>query len=188
MKHVGIAMVVVAGMALPLHGGTYSGTLKTKQGRFLADMILQATREGTGEVVSFVVTRTGTFSAELSDGTWAITADSAALAKLGLAPFPGASVTMSGGGNQSANLVLHATEPLWTPTMEFSRSTTGTLTFKIKGQAGTRVTIYSSTDLNTWSTFDSITVASTLGHTLTFGNPPGNYTKRYFKAVATTDL
>jgi hypothetical protein len=185
MKHVGVVMALAAGMMLPLHGGTYSGTLKTKQGLALADMTLQATREGTGEVVSFVVSRTGDFSATLSDGTWTITADPADLAKLGLAPFPNASITMSGGGSQNASLVLHATEPLWTPKLEFSRSVSGTLVFKIKGQAGTRVKIYSSTDLKEWTSFESYPILT--GYTRTIGNPPGNYTRRYFKAVSTTD-
>lgn len=81
------------------------------------------------------------------------------------------------------DLVLFASLPLRTPTLKFSRSATGGLSFNVNGQAGTIVTIYSSTDLVDWSSYYSRSIVT--GYSYTVGNPPGSFPRRYFKAVAT---
>lgn len=174
--------LVVAMLLSPVFGGTFSGSLKTKQGLALADFPLRAVREGGGEIVNLQTDRFGDFSAELADGSWTVTADEAKSLAMGLAPLDTTTVTMSGGAPVTRSLVLFATTPLRTPTLKFARSASGGLSFNVSGQAGTVVTIYSSTDLVNWSTYYSRSIVT--GFSYSVGNPPGNFPKRYFKAVA----
>lgn len=175
-------MIVLALLVSPVSGGTFSGTLKTKQGVALASFPLKAVKDGDGEVVNMETSRSGNFSAELGDGSWTVTADEAKRLVLGLAPLDTPTVTISGATPVVRNLVLVATMPLRTPTLKFSRSASGGLSFNVTGQASTNVTIYSSTDLVNWSPYYARSIVT--GFSYTVGNPPGNYPTRYFKAVA----
>ena len=169
-------------LATPVFGGTFSGTLKTKQGIALASFPLQAVKDGNGEVVNFETSRSGGFSTELGEGSWTVTADETTRVPLGLAPLNTPAVSMSGTTPVVRDLVLFASLPLRTPTLKFSRSSTGGLSFKVTGQASTTVTIYSSTDLVNWSPYYSRSIVT--GYSYTVGNPPGSFPRRYFKAVA----
>lgn len=173
---------MVAILLSPVFGGTFSGSLKTKQGVALANFPLRAVRQGDGENVSLQTDRFGSFSAELADGSWTVTADEAKRLVMGLAPLDNTTVTMGGGAPVTRDLVLLATRPLRTPNLKFARSASGALSFNVSGQAGTVVTIYSSTDLVNWSTYYSRSIVT--GFSYSVGNPPGNFPHRYFKAVA----
>jgi hypothetical protein len=181
-KEPGWLMIVLALLVTPVCGGTFSGSLKTKQGVALAFFPLQAVRSGDGEIVNLETDRFGEFSAELGDGSWTVTADEAKRLVLGLAPLDTPVVTTSGTTPVVRDLVLVATLPLRSPTLKFSRSASGGYSFNVSGQASTNVTIYSSTDLVNWSPYYGRSIVT--GFSYTVGNPPGNFPKRYFKAVA----
>jgi hypothetical protein len=181
-KKSGWLMIVLVLFVSPVFGGTFSGTLKTKQGVALASFPLQVVRAGDGEVVDLETNRFGDFSAELGDGSWTVTANEAKCLVLGLAPLDTPTVTMSGATPVARNLVLVATLPLRAPTLKFSRSASGGLSFNVSGQASTNVTIYSSTDLVNWSPYYARSIVT--GFSYTVGNPPGYFPRRYFKAVA----
>ncbi len=163
----------------------FSGTLKTKHGTAIAFCRLNA-QPATGSAVEFDSDRSGNFSVILGQGEWTLSADAQQIQAWGFSQMTGITISIIGDGSVTNNLVLFADMPLRTPVFTFSRSSAGALSFTVKGQGGTMATIYSSTDLVTWSPYYSRAIATT-GFSYSVGNPPGFFPRRYFRVGASND-
>jgi hypothetical protein len=170
-----------------LGAATFSGVVENKFGQFIGFTALTATKQSTGEVVDFEGSRNGSFSVELLNGTWTITADTQQIAEWGYGPLDTYEIEIDG-SDILQNIILLASEPLQTPSISFELDLEADrITYKVKGQGGTRVTLYASSNLQTWSPIMSSTVRATgSGFTSTTPNNFSSY-KMFFKVVATTE-
>lgn len=172
--------------AAPSLATTFSGSLETKQEAVVAFCTLNAQKMGSEESVQFQTSRSGGFSVELTEGTWTVTADVTQIEAWGFSQLEGITVPMTGSTPASMKIILHASQPLRIPTLKFNRTAGGTMSFVVNGQGGTRVTIYSSTDMKNWTSYYSRPITTT-GYSYSVTNKSDRHRKRYFKASASTD-
>lgn len=165
---------------------TFSGSLKTKQGVSIAFCKLIA-QPATGSAVPFESDRSGNFSVDLGDGEWSLSADTEQIQSWGFAQMDGVAVAITGGMNVVKNLTLFASEPLQMPSLTFTRPDPRTWKFSVKGQGGTIVRIYSSTDLVTWTPYNSYAIGTSGRSVSTSMDSHMAVPLIYFRATATTE-
>lgn len=164
----------------------FSGYLKTKHAKVIAYCNLRAISD-TGETREFTTGRSGDFSVGLGSGAWSILADSDQIRNWGFSQMDGVTVAITGDIDVVKNLNLFASEPLQLPSLVFSRPDSQTWIFSVHGQGGTRVRIYSSTDMVTWTLYNSVAIGTT-GQTIVSSNSSHIYIPRiFFKATASSE-
>lgn len=165
---------------------TFSGYLKTKHAKVIASCNLRAISD-LGETREFTTGRSGEFSVDLGNGTWSILADLDQIQDWGFSQMDGVSITITGNMDVVRNLTLFASEPLRMPSLAFSRPDPKTWKFTVNGQGGTVVSIYSSTDLKTWTLYSSVAIGTT-GQGISSSTTGNSYVPRiYFRAAASSE-
>lgn len=171
-------------IVLSLSGAIFSGTVENKFGDFIGFTELTAMNVDTSEKIEFIAGRNGTFSVELSDGTWIIEADSNLIGEWGYAPLSGYELTITG-SDLEQNLVLHASEPLKEPNLRIYRNQFGALSLSLNGQGGTRFIVERSYDLKSWHSYYEGTTAK--GGLTISANAPSHRTRVFYRLTATTN-
>jgi hypothetical protein len=164
----------------------FTGSLKTKHGKAIAFCKLTA-QPVTGSNVQFESDRSGNFSAELGAGQWTLSADVEQIQAWGFSQMVGVSILITGEMNVYKELILFASEPLQAPSLGFTRPDSRTWKFSVNGQGGTIVKIYSSTDMLTWTPYNTVAIGTT-GVTISSSTDSHKYiTRIFFKATASTE-
>ncbi|MCC5843809.1 MAG: carboxypeptidase regulatory-like domain-containing protein [Verrucomicrobia bacterium] len=164
----------------------FSGSVRNKFNNFIGFTSLVATKAETGEQTSFSADRSGNFSVTLSEGTWAITADTDQISEWGYAPLEDYLIILEEGIPLVQNIILHARTPLEPPHLSVDFNIEDKrITYRFNGQGGTRMTILRSTDLNSWTPVFSIpTAKGQLSYGTSYSYSPGSV---FFKIVASTE-
>jgi hypothetical protein len=166
------------------NAATFSGTVENKFGDFIGFTKLTATKSNSSDQIEFTAGRNGTFSVELTDGTWTIDADVIQIAAWGYAPVENYELVIAG-ENILSDVVLYASEPLLEPEMEIYRSQSGALNLSLNGQGGTRFIVKRSYDLASWHSYYETTTAK--GALSTSANAPSDRNTVFYRLTVSLE-
>ncbi|MEX2607607.1 MAG: carboxypeptidase-like regulatory domain-containing protein [Kiritimatiellia bacterium] len=164
----------------------FSGSVRNKFNNFIGYTSLVATKDVTGEQIAFAADRGGDFSVTLSEGTWTITADKDQISEWGYASLEDYQIIIEEGIPLTQNIILYARTPLEPPHLIINFNIKDkSITYILKGQGGTRMTIFKSTDLDSWTPIYS---RATAKGQLSYGTSYSySLSPVFFKIVSSTE-